>query len=124
MNPKDLRYSSEHTWAKVDGDMATVGITDFAQSELGDVVFVELPEKGRKIKQGEVFGVIESVKAVSDLHTPVSGEVVNVNQELEDTPEKVNEDPYGEGWIIQVKLADPDELSNLLEADKYEEHTS
>ncbi len=120
MNPKDLYYSQEHTWAKVDDDVVVVGITDYAQSELGDVVFVELPEEGKEVKQGEAFGVIESVKAVSDLRAPVSGVVVKVNQELEDTPEAVNEDPYEKGWIVQIKLADTAELDSLLNVEKYE----
>ena len=120
MNPKDLYYSQEHTWAKVDDGVAVVGISDYAQSELGDVVFVELPEEGKEVKQGEAFGVIESVKAVSDLHAPVSGEVVKVNQELEDAPEAVNEDPYEKGWIVQIKLADTAELDSLLNVEKYE----
>lgn len=121
MNPQDLLYSKEHTWAKVEGDTAVVGITDFAQSELGDVVFVELPEVGAQVKQGEAFGVIESVKAVSDLYAPVSGEVVEVNQELEDVPEAVNESPYEDGWIVGIKLADSAELDDLFKAEKYEE---
>jgi glycine cleavage system H protein len=121
MNPKELHYSAEHTWAKVEGDTALVGITDYAQNELGDVVFVELPEEGGQVKQGEPFGVIESVKAVSDLHAPVSGEIIEVNQQLEEAPETVNEDPYNQGWIIKVKLADTGELNNLLSTEKYEE---
>ncbi len=120
MNPQDLLYSKEHTWAKVEGDTALIGITDFAQSELGDIVFVELPEVGAQVKQGEAMGVIESVKAVSDLHAPVSGEVVEVNQELEDVPETVNESPYEDGWIVKVKLADKGELDKLLDVGKYE----
>jgi len=120
LNPKELYYSKEHTWARLEGDKATVGITDYAQKELGDVVFVELPEVGRTVSQGEAFGTIESVKAVSDLHSPLSGEVIEVNQVLEEAPETVNEDPYGKGWIIQLKVSAVGETDNLLQVEKYE----
>lgn len=120
MTPKDLRYSKEHEWVKVDGAEATVGITDHAQEELGDVVYVELPQVGQQVEQFKPFGVVESVKAASDLYAPVSGEVVAVNGELAKSPEKVNQDPYGEGWMIRVRLKDPAQLDNLLSADEYE----
>ena len=120
MTPKELRYSKEHEWVKVDGAEATVGITDHAQEELGDVVYVELPQVGQQVEQFKPFGVVESVKAASDLYAPVSGEVVAVNGELAKSPEKVNQDPYGEGWMIRVRLKDPAQLDNLLSADEYE----
>ncbi len=123
MNPEDLRYSKEHTWVKIAGDEAVAGITDYAQAELGDVVFVELPSVGETVQQGEPFGTIESVKAVSDLHAPVSGEVVKVNEDLEDAPETVNEDPYNKGWIIAVKPSDESETANLLNAADYTKYT-
>ena len=120
MNPKDLCYSKEHTWVRIEGDEAVVGVTDYAQEELGDVVFVELPAEGDTVTQGEPFGTIESVKAVSDLHAPLSGKVVRVNEALEDSPETVNEDPYNNGWIIAIKPDNLDEKDNLLSASKYE----
>ncbi|MFD2370423.1 glycine cleavage system protein GcvH [Brevibacillus sp. GCM10020057] len=118
--PKDLRYSEEHEWVRVEGDKAYVGITAFAQSELGDIVFVELPEVGTTIKQDEPFGSVESVKTVSELYAPVSGKVVEVNKELEDAPELVNSSPYEKAWMIVVEMADAAELDKLLDADKYE----
>jgi len=117
----DLYYTREHTWARIEGDTAVIGITDYAQSELGDIVFIDLPQEGDETTQGEPFGSIESVKAVSDLHAPLSGEIIKVNEALEDAPEIINEDPYGEGWIIEIKLADTNEIKNLLDADKYQE---
>ena len=108
--PQDLSYSSEHEWCRVDGDVATVGITDFAQSELGDVVFLELPEVGDAVSAGGEFGTIEAVKAVAELFAPVSGEVVEVNDAIVDSPETVNEQPYGDGWMIKVKMNDPSEI--------------
>ncbi|HDS00921.1 MAG TPA: glycine cleavage system protein GcvH [candidate division Zixibacteria bacterium] len=119
--PKDLKYSKEHEWVKVDGDTATIGITDYAQGELGDVVFVELPEAGEEFKQMDAFGTIEAVKAVSELYTPVSGEIVEINEKLEDEAGLVNQDCYGDGWMIKIKLSNPTELDDLLDADKYKE---
>lgn len=123
MIPKDLRYSKEHEWVKVEGDEAVIGITAFAQDQLGDVVYVELPAIGQQVQQFETFGVVESVKAASDLYAPVSGEVVAVNEELGKAPEKVNEDPYGQGWMIRVRLKDPGEMNALLDASAYEKET-
>lgn len=120
MIPKDLRYSKEHEWVKVEGDEAVIGITDFAQEQLGDVVYVELPAVGQQIEQFKSFGVVESVKAASDLYAPVSGEVVATNPDLGKSPEKVNEDPYGSGWMLRVRLRNSGELGNLLDAAGYE----
>lgn len=120
MVPKDLRYSREHEWVKVEDGEAVVGITDHAQEQLGDVVYVELPGVGQQVQQFKTLGVIESVKAASDLYAPLSGEVVAVNTELTKAPEKVNEDPYGSGWMIRVRMKDPAELNNLLDAAEYE----
>jgi glycine cleavage system H protein len=122
--PDDLRYSREHEWVRVDGSQAVIGITSFAADELGDIVFVELPEAGAQLTQFGSFGVVESVKAVSDLFAPVSGEVAEVNDTLRDTPELMNSDPFGEGWIAKVKLADPAELDALLDAGGYAELTA
>lgn len=119
--PENLKYSSEHEWALVEGDVVTIGITDYAQGELGDVVFVELPEPGEELAQGDIFGTIEAVKAVSDLYSPVSGEVVEINDGLEENPEAVNKDPYGEGWMIKIKLSNAGELDALMDADEYQE---
>jgi len=116
----DLKYASSHEWAKPQGETATVGISDHAQGELGDVVYVELPEVGSTVTKGETFGVVESVKAASDVYSPVSGEVVEINSALVDEPAKVNGDPYGDGWMIKVKLADQGELDSLLSAQAYE----
>ncbi len=118
--PEGLVYSKEHEWAKVDGDSATIGVTDYAQNALGDIVYVELPRVGAKIAQFANVGVIESVKAVSDLYTPLSGEVVEVNEALENDPAAVNRDPYGAGWLVKVKLSDPNEIKSLLSAADYE----
>ena len=115
--PGDLQYTKTHEWVRREGDTATVGITDHAQDELGDVVFIELPEEGASFGAGDAFGTIESVKAVSDLYAPVGGEVVEVNEALNDAPEKVNEDPYGEGWIIRLRVSGE---GNLLSAEEYE----
>jgi len=117
--PDDLRYLREHEWARVEGDRVTVGITEYAQSELGEIVYVELPEVGTKVEQAETFGTVESVKAVSDLFAPVSGEVVEVNEALEDEPGLVNTDPYGDGWMMVVEMSDPDELADLMTAGEY-----
>ncbi len=119
--PKDLYYTREHEWARLEGDRVTVGITDYAQEQLGDIVYVELPVEGDRLKAGEAFGVIESVKAVSDLYAPISGEVLEVNQELLDHPEWVNQDPYGKAWMLVVSLDDRSELDALLDARGYEE---
>ncbi len=122
--PDDLRYSKEHEWVRADGSQATIGITGFAADELGDIVFVELPEPGTRLQQFGTFGVIESVKAVSDLYAPVSGEVVEINEALRDQPELVNDDPYGEGWIVKVSLSDGAELDQLMDAATYGESTA
>jgi len=117
--PSDLKYNKSHEWVRVEGDVAVVGITDFAQAELGDIVYVDLPEAGKSLKAGETFGTVESVKTVSDVYAPVSGEVVEVNSALANASETVNSDPFGEGWMIKIKIANPDELGNLLDADAY-----
>ena len=117
--PDDLRYSKEHEWVRVDGETATIGITKYAADELGDIVFVDLPEVGARLEQFGSFGVVESVKAVSDLYAPLSGEVTEVNQALSGTPELLNSDPFGEGWIARLTLADPAQLDQLLDADGY-----
>lgn len=118
--PKELKYSEEHEWVRVEGNKAYIGITSFAQSELGDVVFVELPEVGAQIKQDEPFGSVESVKTVSELYAPISGKVIEVNGDLEESPELVNSSPYDKAWMIVVEIADPSELDKLLDADQYE----
>lgn len=120
MNPDDLKYSNTHEWVRVDDGLATVGITDHAQSELGDVVYIELPQVGSTVHKGGMFGSIESVKTVSDLMSPVSGEAIEVNTELPDAPELINESPYTSGWMIIVKLEDPSELDDLMSADQYD----
>lgn len=117
--PSDLKYNKTHEWVRVEGDVAVVGITDFAQTELGDVVYVDLPEVGKTFKAGETFGTVESVKTVSDVYAPVSGEVVEVNGLLANASETVNKDPFGEGWMIKIKMADASELGNLLDAEGY-----
>jgi glycine cleavage system H protein len=118
--PADLRYTKDHEWVRLDGDEATVGITAYAADQLGDIVFVELPEGGRSLSQFAAFGVVESVKAVSDLFAPVTGEVTTTNDALAASPELVNSDPYGDGWMIRVKLSDPGEVADLLDADAYD----
>jgi glycine cleavage system H protein len=118
--PRELRYTREHEWIRVEGARGVVGITAFAQDQLGDVVFVELPKSGTSVEQNKTFGVVESVKTASDLYSPVSGVVVEVNQALVDRPELVNQDPYGEGWMIVISIADASELGRLLSADQYE----
>ena len=117
--PKDLRYSSEHEWVAVEEGIARVGITDYAQDQLGDVVYVELPEVGTAVQKEEPFGVIESVKAVSDIFSPVSGTVVEVNVDLPSSPEMVNDDPYGDAWMIGIQISEPDELEDLMDAEEY-----
>lgn len=124
MVPEELRYTKDHEWVRVDGDEATVGITTYAADQLGDIVFVELPETGRTLEQFATFGVVESVKAVSDLFAPVAGEVVDANAALTEKPELVNSDPFGEGWMIRVKVADPAQVDGLLDAAAYESLTS
>ena len=121
--PDDLRYSKEHEWVRADGSRATIGITSFAADELGDIVFVELPEAGSTLTQFASFGVVESVKAVSDLYAPVSGTVTEVNEALRDSPELLNSDPFGEGWIARVELSDDSELDALLDAGAYASET-
>ncbi|RTX74331.1 glycine cleavage system protein GcvH [Mammaliicoccus sciuri] len=119
--PSELKYSKEHEWVKVDGDIVTIGITDFAQSELGDIVFVELSEEGDELTSGDSFGSVESVKTVSELYAPLSGKVVEVNEELEDSPEFVNESSYDKAWMVKVELSDKAQLDELLDADAYSE---
>ena len=117
--PEDLKYTRDHEWVKIDGDIATVGITDFAQGELGDIVYVEVETLDETLEAEEVFGTVEAVKTVSDLFLPVAGEIVAFNESLEDEPEKVNTDPYGDGWMIKVKVSDVSSLDSLLSADDY-----
>ena len=124
MVPTDLRYTKDHEWVRVDGDTATIGVTDFAAGQLGDVVFVDLPAAGKAVEQFATFGVVESVKAVSDLYAPVSGEVVEVNPELGGNPELVNSDPFGAGWMIKVKLGDAGQVDGLLDPAAYEQLTA
>ncbi len=121
--PGNLKYTIDHEWALIEGNTVTIGITDFAQSALGDIVFVELPELGRKIDKGDSFGVVESIKSVSDLYSPLSGEIIEVNQNLESSPELCNKDPYG-SWMIKIKASNSAEASELLSAQKYETHCS
>lgn len=118
--PSDIRYTAEHEWIRVEGEEAYVGITDYAQSELGEIVFVDVPTIGEEVAQGEVFGSIEAVKTVSDLNIPVAGEVLAINEELDAQPELVNNDPYGEGWIIKIAVKDIAELDNLMDAEAYQ----
>jgi len=120
--PQDLRYSKEHEWVRLEGDTATIGITAFAQEQLGDVVFVELPEKGATVRQFSSLGVVESVKAASDIYSPISGEVIERNMKVIEKPELVNQKPYEEGWMLKVKLANKGELQKLLSADDYRAH--
>lgn len=118
--PSDYRYTQEHEWVRLEGNLATIGITDYAQHELGDVVYVDLPKVGAKLNAGESFGTVESVKAVSDIYAPVSGEVAEVNSSLAETPETINKDPHGKAWLIKLKLANSSELSKLMDAAAYE----
>ncbi|MBO0331417.1 MULTISPECIES: glycine cleavage system protein GcvH [Flavobacteriaceae] len=117
--PSELKYTKDHEWVKIDGDTATVGITDFAQSELGDIVYVEVETLDETLDKEEVFGTVEAVKTVSDLFLPLSGEIVEFNEALEDEPEKVNSDPYGDGWMVKIKLSEPSEVEDLMSADDY-----
>lgn len=119
--PEELKYTEEHEWLLLEGDLVSVGITDFAQDQLGDVVFVELPEVGDRVEAGKAFGVVESVKAVSDIYGPISGEVVEVNTELPDAPETVNTSPYEDGWMIRIKPDDISELDGLMDASSYQD---
>lgn len=119
--PADLKYTKDHEWIRIDGDVAYIGITDFAQGELGDIVFVDINTVGESLGKEEVFGSIEAVKTVSDLYIPVGGEVIEFNEALEDKPELVNEDPYGKGWIVKIKMDDANEVSELLDAEGYEQ---
>ena len=119
--PDDLYYTEDHEWLRVDGDTARVGITDFAQSELGDIVFVETEFEGTELAQGDVFGTVEAVKTVSELFMPVSGTIVAVNDELQNAPERVNDEPYGDGWMVEIELDDESELDDLMQADAYAE---
>ena len=121
--PENLRYSKDHEWIAVDGDSATIGITDYAQHALGDVVYIDLPRAGDKFSTHEAFGSVESVKAVSEVFCPVSGEIVGINDALNDAPEKVNQDPYGDGWMIRVAMSNPGEVDSMLTAAEYEDFT-
>ena len=120
MYPSDYRYTKDHEWIKAEGPTGTIGITDYAQKELGDVVFVELPKPGAKLKAGAMFGTIESVKAVSEIYSPVSGEVTEINQMLVDAPEKVNQDPHGAAWLVRIRLDNPGETSSLMDTVAYQ----
>ncbi len=119
--PENLKYTKDHEWVRVEGDDAVIGITEFASKELGDIVFIEVETEGESLGKEEAFGTIEAVKTVSDMFMPVSGEVLEFNEALESTPETVNEDPYGDGWIIKLKISNPDEIEDLLTADQYKE---
>ncbi|HTY08554.1 MAG TPA: glycine cleavage system protein GcvH [Candidatus Edwardsbacteria bacterium] len=118
--PKDLKYTASHEWARIEGGVATCGITDFAQGELGDIVFVELPAVGAKVNMAKPFGTVEAVKAVSDLNAPLSGEVTAINGDLQGSPDAVNKDAYGKGWMVKIKLSDPSEAAKLMDADAYD----
>lgn len=119
--PNDLKYTNDHEWVRIEGDVATIGITDFAQGELGDIVYVEVETVDETLDREEVFGTVEAVKTVSDLFTPLSGEIIEFNQSLEDEPEKVNSDPYGEGWMVKIRYSDASEIDDLLSAEEYAE---
>lgn len=119
--PNDLKYTNDHEWVRIEGDVATIGITDFAQGELGDIVYVEVETVDEVLNREEVFGTVEAVKTVSDLFTPLSGEIIEFNQSLEDEPEKVNSDPYGEGWMVKIRFSDAAEINDLLSAEQYAE---
>lgn len=117
--PADLKYTKEHEWTRIEGNIATIGVTDFAQSELGDIAWLEMPEVGDETKIGETFGTIEAVKTVEDLYAPISGKIIEINSELLDSPELVNDDPYGRGWIVKLEISDEAEITKLLSADDY-----
>lgn len=119
--PKDLKYTNDHEWVKIEGDVATVGITDFAQGELGDIVYVEVETVDETLDREEVFGTVEAVKTVSDLFAPLSGEIIEFNESLEDEPEKVNTDPYGDGWMVKIRFSDASEIDDLLSPEEYSE---
>ncbi len=119
--PSELKYTKDHEWVKVEGDIATVGITDFAQSELGDIVFVEIETEGEELDREEVFGSVEAVKTVSDLFMPLSGEITEMNTDIESNPEVVNDDPYGAGWMIKIRISNPAEVDDLLDVEAYKE---
>ncbi|MFC1478581.1 glycine cleavage system protein GcvH [Candidatus Margulisiibacteriota bacterium] len=120
--PTDVMYSKEHEWVKIEGENAVIGITDWAQEEMGDIVFVELPDLGKDIEQMEELGVVESVKTISTVYSPVSGEITEINEQLQDTPEIINESPYEDGWIVKMALGDANEVDDLMTADEYQEH--
>ncbi len=124
MYPADFRYTKDHEWIQISGTMGTVGITDYAQHALGDVVFVELPKVGAKVKAGEVLGTVESVKAVSEVFSPVSGEVTEVNSELSDTPEKINQDPHRSAWLVKIKIENPQDAAKLMDAKAYQDYVA
>jgi len=124
MYPENFRYTKEHEWVLVEGDTGTVGITHHAQEQLGDIVYVDLPKVGAKLEKGAAMGSVESVKAVSEIFSPVSGEVIAVNETLSDAPEKLNQDPHGEGWLVKVKLTDPQEAATLMDAAQYQAHVA
>jgi len=124
MSPDDLLYTKEHEWVRLSEDIGVIGITDHAQKQLGDIVYVELPKAGAKFDAGQPFGSVESVKAVSELFLPVSGEVVDINEEAGNSPETINTDPYGEGWLIRIRLRDPAETADLMSSEEYDEYTA
>lgn len=119
--PEELKYTDEHEWARIEDDLVVIGITDYAQDALGEIVYIELPSEGDEITKGDSFGGVESTKSVSDLYAPVSGEVIEVNESLLDSPETINEDPYGDGWLIKVKIHDSDEFDDLMDNEQYSE---
>ena len=123
MTPDDLLFTKEHEWLRIVDEIGTIGISDHAQKELGEIVYVELPKLGIKFKSGEAFGNVESVKAVSELFLPVSGEIIEINEDLGTSPEKINEEPYGEGWMLRIRLLDQDETADLMSAEEYDEYT-
>ncbi len=118
--PEDLKFSKEHEWVRVSGNIATIGVSDYAQDQLGEIVFVELPDEGEEFSQSDAFGVIESVKSVNDIYAPVSGKIVEINDPTVDSPEIINDDPYSEGWLVKIEMADPKELKELMTAKEYE----
>jgi glycine cleavage system H protein len=122
--PEDLKYTKEHEWLRIEDGTAIVGITEYAQQELGDIVYLEMPEVGASFSQNDSIGTIEAVKTVADLYAPVSGEIVEINQELSDTPELINQDPYGKGWMLKIKIGDPSELDALMESAAYKDHVA
>jgi len=119
--PQELKYTKDHEWVKIDGNVATIGVTDFAQGELGDIVYVEVETVGETMEREEVFGTVEAVKTVSDLFLPLAGEILEFNESLEDTPEKVNTDPYGDGWMVKIQISDEDEIAGLMSPEEYKE---